>query len=111
MSVGSVKRQWFNGKGEGYWVICPRVPWVHGSRLGSILIVSFRRSEHKFVTNRESRLLVAIGTSFLGFLQPNRAVFRGEKGHAQAVHTRATSILFHRKVLDGMKKQKQRKAW
>ena len=87
--VGSVRRQWFNGKGEGQRFICPRVPWVHWSRLGSILIVSFRRSEHKLVTNRDSRLLVAIGTSFLGFLQPNRAVFRVEKGHTQAVHTRA----------------------
>ena len=87
--VGSVKRHWFNGKGEGQRFICPRVPWVPRSRLGSILIVSFRRSEYKFVTNRDSRLLVAIGTSFLGFLQPNRAVFRGEMGHTQAVHTRA----------------------
>ena len=82
--VRSVRRQWFNGKGEGQRFICPRVPWVHGRRLGSILIDSFRRSKHKFVTNRDSRLLVAIGTSFLGFLQPNRVVFRGEKGHTQA---------------------------
>jgi hypothetical protein len=105
--VGSVRRQWFNGKGEGQQVTCPRVPWVHGSRLGSILIVSFRLFWTQVCDESRFQVVGRHRNLFLGFLAARPGPCLEEKRDTRAC---AFPLFFHPDVSDGMKRQTRGKA-